>query len=70
MTKEIADEVKSKLKDLGLDRYKYVVNVVMGEQRGQGVRMNYRSFWDIDTDNSAQEVFINVRSHKQTHIVR
>ena len=38
-TREIADEIKSKLKnDLELPRYKFVVQVVVGEQRGEGVR--------------------------------
>merc|ERR1719164_449116 len=38
-TREIADEIKNKLKtDLELPRYKFVVQVVVGEQRGEGVR--------------------------------
>lgn len=37
-TKEIADEIKNKLKELDLPRYKYVVNVVIGEMRGEGAR--------------------------------
>jgi len=37
-TKEIADEIKNKLKELDLPRYKYVVNVVLGEMRGEGAR--------------------------------
>eukprot|EP00163_Fabomonas_tropica_P031482 TRINITY_DN7506_c0_g1_i1.p1 TRINITY_DN7506_c0_g1~~TRINITY_DN7506_c0_g1_i1.p1 ORF type:complete len:126 (+),score=14.00 TRINITY_DN7506_c0_g1_i1:245-622(+) len=58
-TREIADELKQKLKDLELDRYKFVVQVVIGEQRGEGVKMGCRCFWDSDTDNYAQEVFLN-----------
>ncbi|RKO84107.1 Tctex-1 family-domain-containing protein [Blyttiomyces helicus] len=58
--KEIADEVKNRLKELELARYKYVVNVVIGEMRGEGVRMGCRCFWDADTDNMAQDVFSNV----------
>ncbi|RKP16500.1 hypothetical protein ROZALSC1DRAFT_31585, partial [Rozella allomycis CSF55] len=37
-TKEIADGVKLKIKDLGLERYKIIVNVVLGEQKSEGVR--------------------------------
>jgi hypothetical protein len=34
-----ADEIKNKLKsELELPRYKYVVQVLIGEQRGEGVR--------------------------------
>mmetsp|Transcript_30790 Transcript_30790/g.101033 ORF Transcript_30790/g.101033 Transcript_30790/m.101033 type:complete len:97 (+) Transcript_30790:2202-2492(+) len=37
-TKSIADNVKDRLKALNLPRYKYMVQVVIGEQRGEGVR--------------------------------
>ena len=91
-TREIADEIKNKLKtELELPRYKFVVQVefysfifssrtspplplspytrpcplfpqvVVGEQRGQGVRMGHRCFWDADTDNYAEEAYRNVR---------
>ncbi|KAI8917569.1 Tctex-1 family-domain-containing protein [Powellomyces hirtus] len=59
-TKEIADDIKNRLKELDLPRYKYIVNVVIGEMRGEGVRMGCRCFWDADTDNVAQDTFINV----------
>ena len=58
-TKEIADEIRDRLKALNLERYKYMVQVVVGEQRGEGVRMGCRCFWDQDTDNYAYENFIN-----------
>ena len=35
--------------------------VVVGEQRGQGVRMGHRCFWDADTDNYAEEAYRNVK---------
>eukprot|EP00746_Dinoflagellata_sp_MGD_P010629 gnl/MRDRNA2_/MRDRNA2_121992_c0_seq1.p2 gnl/MRDRNA2_/MRDRNA2_121992_c0~~gnl/MRDRNA2_/MRDRNA2_121992_c0_seq1.p2 ORF type:complete len:126 (+),score=21.54 gnl/MRDRNA2_/MRDRNA2_121992_c0_seq1:97-474(+) len=59
LTKQVADEIKDRLKELGLARYKIVVQVVIGEQRGQGVRMGTRCFWDVDTDSSASETFSN-----------
>ena len=40
-------------------RYKIVVEVVIGEQRGEGVRMGTRCLWDSDTDNYASDVFMN-----------
>ncbi|KAJ3007970.1 Tctex1 domain-containing protein 2 [Thoreauomyces humboldtii] len=58
-TKEIADDIKNRLKELDLPRYKYIVNVVIGEMKGEGVRMGCRCFWDADTDNVAQDTFIN-----------
>jgi len=57
--KQISCEIKDKLKALGLDRYKYIVQVVIGEQRGEGVKMGCRCFWDSDTDNYAQDIFMN-----------
>lgn len=57
--KEIADEIKSKLKEEPWERYKFVVQVLIGEQRGEGVRMGCRCFWDPNTDSFAQEVFTN-----------
>ena len=35
MTKKMLKELGT---ELGLDRYKYVVQVVIGEQRGEGVK--------------------------------
>ena len=59
LTKQIADRVKNRLKLLELPRYKYMVQVVVGEQRGEGVRMGCRCFWDADTDNYAEESYRN-----------
>lgn len=38
-----------------------MVQVVIGEMRGEGVRMGCRCFWDADTDNYADESYRNVR---------
>ncbi|GBG75802.1 hypothetical protein CBR_g21047 [Chara braunii] len=57
-TREIADAIKVKLKEMDLERYKFVVQVVIGEQRGEGVKMGCRCLWDPNTDNYAHDVFI------------
>ena len=57
--REIADEVKQRLKDVNQDRYKFCVQVVIGEQRGEGVKMGCRCFWDSDTDNYSQVTYSN-----------
>ena len=44
--KQISVAIRTKLKNLGFQRYKYVVQVVIGERREQGVRMGTRCFWD------------------------
>mmetsp|Transcript_31970 Transcript_31970/g.38657 ORF Transcript_31970/g.38657 Transcript_31970/m.38657 type:complete len:126 (+) Transcript_31970:102-479(+) len=58
-TREIADDIKLKLKELDVERYKFVVQVVIGEQRGEGVRMGCRCFWDPNTDSYATAEFSN-----------
>lgn len=58
-TREIADDIKIKLKEMNLDRYKFVVQVVIGEQRGEGVKMGCRCFWDANTDNFATAEYSN-----------
>lgn len=55
----ISDKIKTHIKNLGYERYKVVVEVVIGEQRGEGVRMGTRCLWDSDTDSYASDVFMN-----------
>mmetsp|Transcript_34001 Transcript_34001/g.66408 ORF Transcript_34001/g.66408 Transcript_34001/m.66408 type:complete len:120 (-) Transcript_34001:253-612(-) len=57
--REITDTIKTKLKEMNWDRYKYVVQCVIGEQRGEGVKMGSRCYWDEQTDNSASATFSN-----------
>ncbi|XP_043926230.1 dynein light chain Tctex-type protein 2B [Protopterus annectens] len=59
LTKFLSETIKDKLKEMGWDRYKLVVQVVIGEQRGEGVKMAARCFWDADTDNYAQDIYMN-----------
>ena len=58
-TKRLADDINTKLQELRLPRYKYMVQVVLGEMRGQGVQMGHRCFWDSSTDNFVSEKFMN-----------
>ena len=50
-------KIRSRLKDMDLPRYKYMVQVVLGEQRGEGVRVGCRTLWDADTDSFATATF-------------
>ncbi|KAJ0409102.1 hypothetical protein P43SY_002236 [Pythium insidiosum] len=59
LTKELADAIKAQLKACNFTRCKYVVQVVIGEQRGEGVRMGCRCFWDPETDCYASETYSN-----------
>lgn len=58
--KHLADHIREQLKKLGYDRYKYIVQVLIGERRDQGVYFGTRCFWDANTDNQASETFTNV----------
>ncbi len=40
-------------------RYKLLVQVVIGQQKGEGVRMGTRCFWDSESDNYASDTFSN-----------
>lgn len=59
--KVLSDMIKNKLKALGLERYKFIVQVLIGERRDQGIHFGTRCFWDSNTDNLATESFSNVR---------
>ncbi|XP_006610766.1 tctex1 domain-containing protein 2-like isoform X1 [Apis dorsata] len=60
-TKDIADIIREKIKELNFNRYKYIVNVVLGQQYGAGVKMGTRCIWDAEADTYAYDSFLNVR---------
>ena len=53
LTKELADKSKNVLKGMPNkdNRYKYCVQVIVGQNNGQGIRMGSRQFWDEENDN-------------------
>ncbi|KAH7700054.1 tctex1 domain-containing protein 2 [Aphelenchoides avenae] len=55
----VASVITNRLKDLQTPNYKYVVQVVIGEQRGQGLRMHSACCWDVDTDAQATYLYRN-----------
>jgi hypothetical protein len=57
--REIVESIKAKLKEVLPPQYKLIVQVLIGEQRGQGIAMAFRGFWDNDSDNFARETFSN-----------
>lgn len=58
-TKDIADIIERKMKDLQFKRYKYIVNVILGQQHGAGVKIGTRCIWDAEADTYAYDSFIN-----------
>ena len=58
-THENSDDIKQVMKEEQSKRYKIVVRVVIGEQRGEGVNMGARCLCDPDSEDFSQETFIN-----------
>lgn len=58
-TKDIADIIEGKIKDLQFKKYKYIVNVVLGQQHGAGVKVGTRCIWDAEADTYAYDSFTN-----------
>ncbi len=52
LNKTICDEVKLKLKEdlMNFKRYKILVHCIIGEKRGQGVRVGSKCLWDSTCD--------------------
>ena len=60
LSKELSQAVNQALRELKKDeRYKFVVQVSVGENNGQGVRVSSRCYWDEDTDDVAFVSFVN-----------
>jgi hypothetical protein len=45
----MCDIIQEKLKDLNYPRYKYVVQVLLGQNVNQGMRSTSRCLWNINT---------------------
>jgi hypothetical protein len=61
---ELCTEIKEKVKDLNIPRYKVVLQSVIGEVKGQGAYIASRCLWDTETDNYASFSMKNVRKTK------
>lgn len=56
--------------ELKLPQYKYVIHVVIGEQRGEGVKVAARCLWDSDTDGHAFDNFTSVSSKTDFYYIK
>ncbi|KAI9184598.1 hypothetical protein H9P43_003653 [Blastocladiella emersonii ATCC 22665] len=59
LSKAISGDIIQGLKALGLDRYKFVADVTIGEFKGQGIRNASRALWDPSTDSFTSATFKN-----------
>ncbi|KAK8381630.1 hypothetical protein O3P69_018615 [Scylla paramamosain] len=58
MAMGIAKVLRDRMREMNFPRYKYVVSVVIGELRGEGVKVGARCLWDADTDNYSSSMFL------------
>ncbi|XP_055702545.1 dynein light chain Tctex-type protein 2B-like isoform X2 [Phlebotomus papatasi] len=58
-TKQISQEVGSKIMELKMKRYKHVVQVTLGQQLGAGCKYIARCRWDAESDSQVSNVFTN-----------
>ena len=60
LSKTIADTIRTRVKaELNVSRYKFVVQVTIGQLKDQGVRITSRCLWDTQTDNYASVDYKN-----------
>ena len=59
LMKKIGNEILEEVKKLDFPRYKFVVDVTLGEFKGQGIRTGSRCVWDTTTDTYASASFRN-----------
>ncbi len=55
----ISDQIKMQVKALNIPNYKIVVQTVIGEITGQGVRVASKCLWDDSNDNWASFTYQN-----------
>ncbi|KAJ3057482.1 hypothetical protein HDU99_007250, partial [Rhizoclosmatium hyalinum] len=59
LSAKIGNEILAAVKKLEYERYKIVVDVTIGEFKGQGIRVASRSLWDTTTDTYTSASFRN-----------
>lgn len=59
LSKTISDEIKFRVKEFKIPRYKIIAQVFIGSKSGQCMQMASRSVWDPSTDNFASQSYEN-----------
>ncbi|KIZ01493.1 hypothetical protein MNEG_6468 [Monoraphidium neglectum] len=59
ISKHIAEDLREKVKALGCERHKLVIQVTLGQKAGQATRIASRCLWDTSTDGFASEHYEN-----------
>merc|ERR1719265_1932050 len=59
-TLEVCNDIKTAIKEkCNIPRYKIIVQVVISENGGQGMRVSSKSLWDVSSDNWASASYSN-----------
>ena len=61
LNKEITDTIRDELKDdkLNFKRYKILVHCIIGEKKGQGIKIGSRCMWDTTCDSAVSASWEN-----------
>ncbi len=58
-TSEIVTQVRSQCRQLSMPAYKLIVSAVLGEVKGQGIKIASKCLWDVQNDNYATFTYQN-----------
>lgn len=58
MVEYLKERILEKLLELPYIRYKYIINVMLAEKKGQATSLTSSCLWDPDTDNISSEFII------------
>lgn len=59
LSKELSQIIKDAIKKLNYEKYKYIIQVVIGQYQNENLMMTCRCLWDIQTDNYASYIYSN-----------
>jgi hypothetical protein len=59
LSKDLSQIIKDALKTLNYDRYKYIIQVVLGQCQDENLIMTCRCLCDIQTDNYVSYIYSN-----------
>ena len=51
LSQDLSRMIKQRVQQMNLDRYKLIVTIMIGENKGQGLQMASRFLWNSHTDN-------------------
>ncbi|CAF1172363.1 unnamed protein product [Rotaria sp. Silwood1] len=61
LSKDLSQIIKDAMKSLNYEKYKYVIQVVLGQCQDDNLMMTCRCLWDIETDNYVSCVYSNTK---------